>query len=267
MDARKIGKELNVGSLLEGQVLRSGNKLRISTQLTDSNNGLVLWRNSYQREMKDVFAVHADIAKSIASALKVTLSDAKPMIAKTENTQAHDLYLRGRFEHEKFTEEGIRRAIALYDSAIALDPKYVDPRARLATAWMNLADDWLAPKEAVPHVLAAAKAALELDSTNAAAYLALVWGSPAKTAGQGRRSRRKQSLRSRMVRAFGVGCIRPGRGTSARIAAVHARLGGAAGNHLLLRRSAGIHRSANGGALIAGKGNQERFGSFLRSFS
>ena len=193
MDARKIGKELNVGSLLEGQVLRSGDKLRISSQLTDSRNGLVLWRNSYQREMKDVFAVQADIAKSIASALQVTLSDAKPMVAKTENIQAHDLYLRGRFEHEKLTEEDIRRGITLYDSAIALDPKYADPRAGLATAWMNLTDDWVAPKEAVPHVLAAAKAALELDSTNAAAYLALVWGTNFTTSPE---VRRKQLARA-----------------------------------------------------------------------
>ncbi len=173
MDARKIGKELNVGSLLEGQVLRSGGRLRISTQLTNSGDGLVLWRNSYERDTKDVFAVQADIAKSIASALQVTLSGAQPMVAKTENVQAHDLYLRGRFEHDKYTGASIRRAIALYDSAIALDPKYADPRVWLATAWINLADDFIAPKEAFPQALDAAKAALKLDSANAGAYYAL----------------------------------------------------------------------------------------------
>jgi serine/threonine-protein kinase len=173
VNAIKIGKELNVGALLEGQVLRSGAKLRISTQLTDARNGLVLWRNSYQRERKDVFAVQADIAKSIASALQVTLSEAKPMVAKTENMEAHDLYLRGRFEHDKYTGGSIRRAITLYQKAIELDPRYADPHAWLATAWINLADDFIAPKEAAPAARAAAKAALELDSTNAGAYYAL----------------------------------------------------------------------------------------------
>ena len=187
MDAKKIGKELNVGSLLEGQVLRSGDRLRVSTQLTDSKNGLVLWRNSYEREVKDVFAVQAEIAKSIASALHVTLSDAKPIVAKTTNIEAHDVYLRGRFEHEKYTGEGIRRAIALYDSAIRLDPRYGDPRAGLATAWINLADDWIAPKQAFPRAVAAAKAALELDSTNAGAYLALLAGTKFTTPPEVRR--------------------------------------------------------------------------------
>jgi serine/threonine-protein kinase len=175
IDARTIGKELNVSSLLEGQVLRSGDRLRVSTQLTDSKNGLVLWRNSYERQMKDVFVVQTEIAKSIASALQVTLSDAKPMmVAKTANMDAHDAYLRARFEHEKYTGEGIRRAIALYDSAISLDPRYGDPRAALALAWINLADDWIAPKDALPEALAAAKGALKLDSTNANAYAALL---------------------------------------------------------------------------------------------
>jgi serine/threonine-protein kinase len=188
LNAIKIGRELNVGALLEGQVLRSGDKLRISTQLTDSRNGLVLWRNSYQREMKDVFAVQADIAKSIASALQVTLSDAQPMVAKTDNLQAHDLYLRGRFEHDKFTGASLRRAIALYESAIMLDPRYGDPHAWLATAWINLADDFVAPKEAFPAALRAAKAARELDSTNGGAYFALAVAGSFTTSPEERRN-------------------------------------------------------------------------------
>ena len=147
----------------------------------------MLWRNSYEREVKDVFAVQAEIAKSIASALHVTLSDAKPIVAKTTNIEAHDVYLRGRFEHEKYTGEGIRRAIALYDSAIRLNPRYGDPRAGLATAWINLADDWIAPKQAFPRAVAAAKAALELDSTNAGAYLALLAGTKFTTPPEVRR--------------------------------------------------------------------------------
>jgi serine/threonine-protein kinase len=194
LNAIKIGRELNVGALLEGQVLRSGDKLRISTQLTDARNGLVLWRNSYQREMKDVFAVQADIAKSIASALQVTLSEAKPMVAKTENMEAHDLYLRGRFEHDKYTGGSIRRAITLYQNAIELDPRYADPHAWLAAAWINLADDFIAPKEAAPAARAAARAALELDSTNAGAYYALAVAGSFTTSPEERRNQLRKAV-------------------------------------------------------------------------
>jgi serine/threonine-protein kinase len=193
VDAMKIGKELNVGALLEGQVLRAGDMLRISTQLTDSRDGLVLWRNSYQRDMKDVFAVQADIAKSIASALHVTLAGAEPVVAKTGSMQAHDLYLRGRFEHDQYTGESIRRAITLYQKAIALDPRYGDPHAWLAGAWVNLADDFIAPKEAFPAALRAANAALKLDSANAGAYFALAVAGSFTTSPEQRRNQLRKA--------------------------------------------------------------------------
>jgi TolB-like protein len=166
IDARAIGKQLNVSSLLEGQVLREGGQIRVSAQLTDASNGLVLWRNKYERDMKDVFAVQEEIARSIASALSVTLADTTRIVSGTKNLEAHDLTLRGRFEQEKFTQPSLRRAIELYDSASRLDPTYIDPLLGLSRAWYNLADDWIAPKDAIPHAYAAVSKVLKIDPQN-----------------------------------------------------------------------------------------------------
>ncbi|MDQ6717804.1 MAG: protein kinase, partial [Gemmatimonadota bacterium] len=169
VDARAIGKQLNVSSLLEGQVHREGGQIRVSAQLTDASSGLVLWRNKYERDLKDVFAVQEEIARSIASALSVTLADTTHIVSGTRNLAAHDLMLRGRFEQEKFTQPSLRRAIELYDSASRLDPTYVDPLLGLARTWYNLADDWMAPKDAIPHAYKAVSAALKIDPQNAEA--------------------------------------------------------------------------------------------------
>ncbi len=174
LDARQIAQKLNVASLLEGQVLRSGSRIRVSAQLTDAGTGHVIWHDRYERDVRDVFAVQEEIARSIASALQISLSSADNLRAGTTNLEAHDLYLRGRFEHDKFTERGLRRAITLYDSAIRLDPNYVAAHTWLAFGWFNLADDFVAPVEALPKAYAAARKAVSLDPRNAGANVAML---------------------------------------------------------------------------------------------
>ena len=172
IDARAIGKQLNVSALLEGQVLRSGDRLRVSAQLTDAGTGIVKWRNKYERDLKDVFAVQDEIARSIASALQVTLADSTHLVSGTTSVAAHDYYLRGHFEHYRYDEGSIKRGIALYDSAIKLDPHYVDAYVGVGQAWWNLADDWVAPVVALPHGDSALRRALELDPSNGRALAA-----------------------------------------------------------------------------------------------
>ena len=181
LGASEIGRRLNVSSLLEGQVRRANNRLRISSQLTDTETGLVLWHNLYERNAKDIFTVQEDIARSITSALQAKLAIGQKLGASTANLAAHDLYLRARFEHDKYNEVSLRAAIALYDSALMLDSNYVDAYTGVASAWIKLSDDWVAPRVALPNAVAALNRALGLDSSNTLAQVELLhadWSKP-----------------------------------------------------------------------------------------
>ena len=116
----KITKELNVSSVLEGSVRRAGEKLRITAQLIGAANEAHLWSNDYDRELRDVFAIQSDIARSVVEALWVTLSPASvPQIEKkgTDSLEAYDLYLRGQAELRKQTKADVERAIDYFKQA------------------------------------------------------------------------------------------------------------------------------------------------------
>ena len=137
-DSRDIGKQLRVGTLLEGSVRRSGGRLRISAQLVDVDEGYHLWSERYDRELTDVFEIQDEIARSIARALQVTLTAAeKGEIQKTptRDVQAYDYYLRGRKFYYQFGRREIEFALQLFSRAIELDPDF-------ALAWAGLADCW-----------------------------------------------------------------------------------------------------------------------------
>ena len=168
-DAREVGAKLNVGTVLEGTVRRSGSKLRVTVQLVNAADGLALWSERYEREAKDVFAVQDDITGSVVAALRLTLGPGIPAGSRTdqtENAEAHDLYLRGRFFMFKVTEDGLRKALDYFEQALAKDPNYAPAYAGTAFAWTWLADAFLPPREAYPKAKAAALKALELDPTN-----------------------------------------------------------------------------------------------------
>ena len=178
-DAREVGAKLNVATVLEGTVRRSGPKLRVTAQLVNTSDGLVRWAERYERETKDVFAVQDDITGAIVSALQLTLGAnvlAGSKAGRTDNAEAHDLYLRGRFLVLKQTEEGLRKSLDYFAKALEKDPRYAPAYAGTALAHMWLADAFLPPREAEPKAKAAALKAIELDSTNAEAhtYLGLV---------------------------------------------------------------------------------------------
>ena len=174
-----IGRELNVQTVLEGSVRKAGDRLRITVQLVNAGNQGHLWSQNYDRELKDVFAIQSDIAQRIAQALKVQLGASElGRIEKhgTDNLEAHNLYLLGRHEFNKFTEEGFRRAVAYHEQAIQKDPTYALAYSGLADAY-HLLGAWYVPSsEVIPKAKAAALRALELDSTlgDALATLAYV---------------------------------------------------------------------------------------------
>ena len=175
-----IGQELNVQSVLEGSVRRAGDKLRITAQLVNTANQGHLWSENYDREVKDVFAIQSDIAQRIAQALKVRLGAHElGRLEKhgTDNLEAHNAYLLGRHEFNKFTEEGFNRSVSYYQQAIQLDPSYALAYSGLADAY-HLLGGWgyLPSGQAIPQSKKAAQKALELDSAigDALATLAYV---------------------------------------------------------------------------------------------
>ena len=176
IDVRAIGEELNVGAVLEGSVRRVGAKLRMTAQLINVSDGFAVWSETYERDLEDVLQVQVEIAQSVADELELTLGvSGNQAIASlgTQNVKAHDLYLRGRFILWRNTEKDIRRSLDFFQSAQREDPVYASPHAGTAQAWMMLADDFVAPREAWPKVRAAALRALELDSTLADAHTLL----------------------------------------------------------------------------------------------
>jgi serine/threonine-protein kinase len=176
-DIRKIGKQLNVSTVLEGSVSKAGNKVRISAQLNNVADGYHLWAETYDRYMTDILEIRSDISRKVADALKVQLGVKETqLLAKkpSENSEAYEIYLLGRFELNKFTEEGFTKSVQHFQQAIALDPKFALAYASLADAY-NTIGYWgyLPPKEAFPEAKRAAEKALSIDPDLAEAHGAL----------------------------------------------------------------------------------------------
>jgi serine/threonine-protein kinase len=175
-DVREIAEKLGVATVLEGSVRKAGERVRVTSQLIGALDGYHLWSETYDRKLEDIFAIQDDIAHSIVTALKATLAvdeGEKLVTATTDNVEAYTLYLKGRFEFNKFTEAGLRRSLELYEEALEKGPDYAKAYAGIADSWMNLADDWVAPETAYVAGKEAAARALELDPDLAEANTAL----------------------------------------------------------------------------------------------
>jgi adenylate cyclase len=173
VDLPMIAAKLDVGTVLEGSVRRAGNRVRLTAQLIDVASDSNLWAETYDRELRDVFAIQDDIAQSIVDALKVTLSPKERRAIQyvaTANVQAYDDYLRGRKYAYAWNRRDSLRAIDMYERAIARDPKY-------AAAWAGLADAYVMRHrfldrnpEHVVHALDASERALQMDPDSAEAH-------------------------------------------------------------------------------------------------
>ena len=173
----EIGRELGVGTILEGSVRRAGERVRIVAQLLDVQADEHIWAETYDREMKDVFAIQSDVAEKIAAALKAKLSPTEiERIEKkpTESAEAYSLYLKGRFYWNKRRADDLRTAIEYFNQAIEIDPRYAPAYVGLASGYLALPDyAGLPVKEFVPKAEAAARKALELDPTLGEAHAVL----------------------------------------------------------------------------------------------
>jgi TolB-like protein/Tfp pilus assembly protein PilF len=174
---KEIGRELEVGSVLEGSFRKAGNRIRVTTQLIDVAHDRHLWAQNYDRNLDDIFAVQSDVAKQVADALRVRiLSPEKERIERkpTESTEAYALCLKGRYYWNEATKEGNDKALSYFNESVRLDPNYALAYAGIADCY-HLAGDlhWLPPQEAYPKSRANAEKAIEIDPLLAEAHAAL----------------------------------------------------------------------------------------------
>jgi TolB-like protein/Tfp pilus assembly protein PilF/phage shock protein PspC (stress-responsive transcriptional regulator) len=176
-DLPRIAKQLGVAHVLEGSVQRANDQIRVNVQLINALTDAHLWAETFDRKLTDIFAVESEIAKTIADTLQAKLSGSeKHAIAArpTENTEAHQLYLKGRFFWNKRTGNDLRKSIDYFEQAITADPNYALAYAGVADAYVFLPGYTAGtPKDCYPKAMAAAKKALELDDTLSEAHTAL----------------------------------------------------------------------------------------------
>jgi TolB-like protein/Tfp pilus assembly protein PilF len=164
--AREAGKALDVASVLTATMMRSGNRLRVTASLVSAADDNVIWSDTFEANDQDQFALQDQLVGAITGALRLSLSPAaKAVVALrgTRSAEAHDLVQRSRYEAERSTGPSLRTAIALAEQAVRLDSTYADAWAAEANAWVDLADDYVSPREAMPPMRRAVKRALELD--------------------------------------------------------------------------------------------------------
>ena len=178
-DVRAIGALLEASEVLEGTVRRSGDNLRITAQLTSTDNGRLVWSERYDRRLDDVFAVQDDICRTIIAKLRST-SFAEfvttPADHHTDNVEAYGLYLRGRYAWNKRTSEDVTEGIKYFEQAIAVDPSYALAYTGLADSYALHIDYRNVPvHEGFEHAKFYARKAIEVDDTLAEAHASLAW--------------------------------------------------------------------------------------------
>lgn len=178
VDPVEVGRQLNVAAVIMGSVRSNGDTVRISTRLVSAQDGTVIWASeTANRSLKDVFALQDEVTRNALAALHVKLtSDGERHLTKrySNNAEAYQLYLKGRYHWEKFISKDIEKSIEYFQQAIKLDPNFALAFAGLADAYFALsAVGAAAPNDVMPKAKAAAARALEIDDTLAEAHTSL----------------------------------------------------------------------------------------------
>ena len=177
-ESKTIGERLGVATLLEGTVRKQGERVRIVAELINAADGIELWTRTFDRELKDIFAVQQEIAAAVASSLKVTLlgpDETSSNKHATKNTEAHNAYLLGHYHFQRRNLEDYRKAVAQYDEAIRLDPDYALAYAERSEVWTLIGDLTGEGKTAWPKARTDAEKAVAIAPTLAEAHAALGW--------------------------------------------------------------------------------------------
>jgi TolB-like protein/Flp pilus assembly protein TadD len=177
VDVAKIASELGVDAVMTGRLAQIGESLTISVELVDVRNNKLLWGEQYNRKISELLATQREIATEIASKLQLKLSgESEKALTKryTDNNDAYQLYLKGRFHFAKRNKSDVERSVEYFKQAIALDPNFALAYSALADSYNGMtAYPYMAPKQAVPLAKAAANRALQIDPTLAGAHTAL----------------------------------------------------------------------------------------------
>jgi TolB-like protein/DNA-binding winged helix-turn-helix (wHTH) protein len=175
----EIARELRVDAIVEGALVRSGDKLKLTVQLIDAKSDKHLWAERYERDLRDVLSMQYEVAQAISDHLNgnvASVGSAVPVRRHTVSPEAYEAYQRGRFFWNKWTEDGVRKSIEYYQQAIQADPDYAMAYAGLADSYISLGDfaiGVLTPQQSSDAAEAAALKAISLDDSLAEAHSAL----------------------------------------------------------------------------------------------
>jgi eukaryotic-like serine/threonine-protein kinase len=179
IDVREVGERLNVGTVLEGSVRKSGQRLRITAQLINVEDGYHIWSGQFDKDMKDIFDIQEEISLTIVDHLKLELVEGekeKILRRRTENHDAYESYLKGLYFWKRRYERGLQKSLQYFQQAVALDPGYALPHVGIADAFGILGVfAYMPPHQAYAHARAAANKALEIDPELAEVYPSLGW--------------------------------------------------------------------------------------------
>jgi eukaryotic-like serine/threonine-protein kinase len=176
-DPLTVAKELGVRAILTGRILQRGDNLTISTELIDARDNKQIWGEQYERKLSDLLTVQREIAQKISSNLRLKLSSVdQGQMARhyTDNPEAYDLYLKGRYHWNKRTNDGLTKSVDYFNQAIELDPNYALAYAGLADSWFTMGwYRYMPPTEAFPRSKTAANKALQIDPKLAEAHVTI----------------------------------------------------------------------------------------------
>ena len=176
-EPKTIGEKLGVATLLEGTVRKQGDRVRIVAELINTADGIELWTRTFDRELKDIFAVQQEIAKAVAESLRVTLlgSEERSTQMATNSVDAHNAYLQGHFHFQRRNVDDYRKAVTYFDRAIELDPSYALVYAERSEAWTLIGDITGQRSTAYPKARSDAEKSVALAPALAEAHAALGW--------------------------------------------------------------------------------------------
>jgi serine/threonine-protein kinase len=177
-ESKTIGEKLGVSTLLEGTVRKQGNKVRIVAELINAADGIELWTRTFDREVKDIFAVQQEIARAVAESLKVTLlgsDDSSAQKAAPISAEAHNAYFQGHFHFQRRNLDDYRKAVGYFDQAIQLDSDYALAYAERSEAWTLIGDLTGQTKSMWPKARNDAERAVAIAPGLAEAHAALGW--------------------------------------------------------------------------------------------
>jgi len=176
-EPKTIGEKLGVATLLEGTVRKQGDRVRIVAELINAADGIELWTRTFDRELKDIFAVQQEISKAVAESLRVTLlgSEETSTQMATNSVEAHNAYLQGHFHFQRSNVEDYRKAISYFERATELDPNYAVVYAERSEAWTLIGDLTGQRPMAYPKARSDAEKAVAIAPALAEAHAALGW--------------------------------------------------------------------------------------------